>query len=388
MNRTIFLRRNVNVFYINSFLLRALFFLPILALFFQDILKSLFLVGIIIAARRFSSVIFEIPTGVLADKYGRKRILVIGYATLLFGFLFVALGNYFYTFIIGAVIWGLGEAFISGVEESIVYDSLKEIKEETRFKKVMSRVGIIENLGPAFGMMLGGFLASYSFRLAMVSTIPIILFSLITSLYYIEPYYRKSKKSMAYHTKESFSFILNNKQLLILLSFSLIVFGAGGAVHSMKEVFYSFVGIPIYLLGIIGSAAFFIRAIGSLASPYISDKLGDKKTLVIMESINFVMFFLATVILGWISVVLMVTKDIFRGVNNPVIRHLMNKEINPTYRTTILSIENFLVSLGSVIFTLILGYIANLSNITIAFRIFSFFSLFGVVLWLLLRGDK
>lgn len=78
----------------------------------------------------------EVPTGILADKIGRKLSIIIALALQLLGeVLFVFADNYA-TFIFISIIAGLGFCFASGCIEALVYDSLKEKNKQNEMKRV------------------------------------------------------------------------------------------------------------------------------------------------------------------------------------------------------------------------------------------------------------
>src|SRR3989339_806436 len=122
------LKRNVPLFYIFTFLSKTGFWVPILYFFLTetkgfDSVTTLFLISV----AALSTSVFEIPTGVIADKVSRKVSMTIG--TLIRAicmFLLVPVGGFFPILIV-MIFRGVGTSFTSGAEDSILYDSLKEI---------------------------------------------------------------------------------------------------------------------------------------------------------------------------------------------------------------------------------------------------------------------
>lgn len=127
-------------------------------------------------ALEIAVIFFEIPTGLVADKYSRKLSVVIGYFIIGLGFLVELLTLKFIWIFLAQIIWGFGYTFISGALDAWVSDEThnKEI-EQTYIKantisKVMTIFGIIGALG--FGII--------DIRLPMLlSAILYILMSLI-----------------------------------------------------------------------------------------------------------------------------------------------------------------------------------------------------------------
>jgi fucose permease len=95
----------------------------------------------------FSMFALEVPTGVVADKFGRKASLALGALVIVAGTIIYSSYPSFYVFMLGEFLWALGRALISGAEEAIVYDSLKHLKEESSSKKIFARMESISKFG-------------------------------------------------------------------------------------------------------------------------------------------------------------------------------------------------------------------------------------------------
>lgn len=93
---------------------------------------QLVLVGTIM---ELSILLFEMPTGLVADFFGRKKSLVVG--TFILGAAHLLEGSFpeFWAIAIGAILWGLGWTFISGTEEAWISDELESKELEQVFLK-------------------------------------------------------------------------------------------------------------------------------------------------------------------------------------------------------------------------------------------------------------
>lgn len=77
----------------------------------------------------------EVPTGVLADRFGRKAILAIGALVNGVGCWVFALSHDVATFALGEVLFGLGTALVSGADSALLYDSLAAERREAQFPR-------------------------------------------------------------------------------------------------------------------------------------------------------------------------------------------------------------------------------------------------------------
>ena len=83
--------------------------------------------------------LFEIPSGAMADKYTRRNLLGLAQAVRAVGYgIWVFVPNY-WGFLAGLVLWGVGRAMTSGTFEALLFDELKAEQKEHNYAKVLGR---------------------------------------------------------------------------------------------------------------------------------------------------------------------------------------------------------------------------------------------------------
>lgn len=115
-------------------------------------------IGIFFSIIGACGVVAEIPTGILADRRGRKPSGIIGTALLAAAPLVILFGHGFAAYCIAALLYGFGRSFLSGALESLVYDH-KDISKET-YRKVNSLEITFGQAGILIGAAFGGVLFS------------------------------------------------------------------------------------------------------------------------------------------------------------------------------------------------------------------------------------
>jgi DHA3 family tetracycline resistance protein-like MFS transporter len=130
---------------------------------------QLVLVGTVMEVTEF---LFEVPTGIVADTYGRRLSVIIGIFVTGAAFLFVALVNTFPLLALGSAIYGLGATFLSGAREAWIVDEVG--REHVRF--VFLRTTQIRRLAALAGALISAGLASIALYL------PILLGASLTIL--------------------------------------------------------------------------------------------------------------------------------------------------------------------------------------------------------------
>ncbi len=107
-----------------GFLKNLKFYEPYLIIFLLASNISLFEIGLLIAIRELVINIFEIPSGIIADHFGRKKELYICFGFYIISFIVFFFTVNFYIAIFAMILFGLGEAFRSGTHKAMIYSYL------------------------------------------------------------------------------------------------------------------------------------------------------------------------------------------------------------------------------------------------------------------------
>lgn len=362
--------RNVFLVYASLIAGGMLFFLPILALYFEESLFTATNVALIFAIEAIAMVVFEVPTGAIADLFGRKRTLVLANFVVLLAVLFLYIGGSMWMFALFAIFNSFARALASGTYNAFLYDTLKEERKEHHYKMVIGTFYALWPVGASIGSIIGGYLAKVSLSFPVgLSLIP-LLFAFILTLMLKEPKYKKEEhKNVLKHMFNSSKIIIQNKQLIILAIGGFILMAFGETIHLLGPLFFKFKEIPIELFGWVTAFVFGFSSLGHYYSHTISEKIGNKKTLIIAVLGSPILLILATLTTKYYAIALFVIPSIFFGLRNPIIDHLLNAEVSSSKRATIISINNFLGQLGVAIFAPFIGYFAELYSINTAFMI-------------------
>jgi MFS family permease len=380
--------KNILLMYVMDFWGGCLFFLPVLALYFEKSLYSAKNIAIIFAIEAISVAIFDIPTGVLSDKLGRKNISIAAYGTLLLSVIVLLLaGNNMVMFIIYAALSGLSMALGSGNGQSLIYDTLKEENKENLYKKIIGISNSMWPLGASLSSILGGYLASKSLTTAIYFTLIPVGIAFILTFFLKEPKYKKSETSSFIHAKDAFKEIFRNKQLIILFIGGFLLMSIGESLHNFNSIFLNFKNLPIIYFGYFGAAMFGLSALGHYIGHDVSEKFGNKSTLILAVTFSPIIGLASTLTHTYFSAILLSIPSIFFGIKNVVSDYLFNKNVLSSHRATINSILNSSNRIGIAVVVVFFGYLADLYSINTAFTIGFVLLLFVPILYLFVKDN-
>ncbi len=360
--------RNIYILYITTFLGGLMFFLPILALYYQQTLFSAQNVAFIFAVEAIASAIFEVPTGAVADLFGRKRSMLLAYFIDIIAFIILWIGGSMIMFIVYAILTALAHALNSGTDTAIMYDTLKQEGKENLYKKISGIYMAIWPAGAAISSIIGGYLATISLRTPVFYTIFPFIIALILIFFIDEPKYEKKKENtLNGHMLESLKDVLRNKQLVLILLGGIVVWSFGESTHFLNQLFFQFKNIPILWFGYIAAIDFAFSSLGFYFSHVISERFGNKRTVVFSVILMSVLLIVATLTTGYIMLALFTVSSFFFGLRSPILGHLWNAECESRKRATMNSINSLIYQLGVALVVPLVGYWSDLFTVNTAF---------------------
>ena len=107
-----------------------------------------------------SSLLSEVPTGVVADRYGRKTSMVSGSLVISVGFLVFALAGTLPVLLSAYVLFGVGSALMSGADDAYLFDALRAVGRVREFPAVAGRLNGLMTLTIAGFTIIGGLMAT------------------------------------------------------------------------------------------------------------------------------------------------------------------------------------------------------------------------------------
>jgi len=380
--------RNLKVLFLSFFLAGTLFFLPIIALYFKESLFTLTNVAIIFSVLATSTMIFEVPSGVISDLFGRRNTMIASYLILLLSIFFLYFGSNMLMFCIFAVLKALSRSLSSGTDKALIYDTLKAEGQEHLFKKATGIYQAAWALGGSLGSLVGGFLAVYSLSLPVLASFVPVGLSIISILFLKEvPFVKADHKKMHKQTLDSIKTILRDKQLIIIALSGVFLMGIGASLHELRAIFFEYKEIPLAYFGIISAFAYGLASLGFASSHYIAEKLGDKLSLVSAVFL-FAVIYISAVFSGPLIVGLcFIATSFFFGVRSPIMDHLVNREIESSQRATIMSINSLMNQVGLAIISIFFGYWADAHGIDSTYLLGGVALLVVPVLFLFLKKD-
>ncbi len=149
---------------------------PVYAIYMQANGITAAELGVLFTLWAGAALLFEVPSGALADRYPRKTVLVASGLIAALSFVVWTVFPTFLGFAAGFVVWALGSSLVSGTSEAYLHDFLQARGQGAAFERLYGRGEAAESIGAASALSLGGWLAEggYGLPLALSIAAPIL----------------------------------------------------------------------------------------------------------------------------------------------------------------------------------------------------------------------
>ncbi|MCP4406005.1 MAG: MFS transporter [bacterium] len=369
--------------------------LPIIVLYFLARNFTLAEFMVLLSVLNLSVFVFEVPTGVVADKFSRKWSVCSGTFFMGVSVLIMLTTVNYPLLIVGFISWGLGESLVSGADSALLYDSLQAEGMAAAFQQSIGTAISLQLAATVSGTILCGIIVD---RVGLRSPLSaglgvILLAAIVTALFKEPPFLQADRKEMdktfnaqvsSYitHLQASFRFIGQSRELMALIFINIVIlrlaflterpfaqpylasFGYNpGHISYLHTLFY-------------GSSALFAKY-----SHKLTTRMGDneRNSLSLVGLLGIV--FLAIMVNAWSSSVVVAAMAgiyLMKGVFDPLMQDSLNRRVASEKRASCLSIakmgNNFLGMFLGPLF----GYLSDAFSLKLSLFIFQW--MFGLLL--------
>lgn len=356
---------------------------------------SLFQLGILEGIFHVSSFLMEVPTGAVADIWGRKVSRICGRISSVISILLLLFSNSFLMFAISFVFAALSYNLESGAGEALIYDSLKELDMEKSYMKVNGIKEAAMKFGSVGGLLLGGYLASIDFRYAYITAACIGVIVILQSLTFTEPHVEtehvKEKnpiKVIKSQVKGSLEVLKKNKKIGFLIVFSQIIFVFGTTLFFYLQNYMKNNGYSEANIGVVLAVASLVGAIVATQAYKIERAIKEKGILLIMPIISVLSIWgIAFTKYHYVFFVIMSSVD---GVIYIAITDYINKLIPSEKRATIISFSSMVFSFFMIFIFPAVGKVGDLMSLESAFKMLAIIAsiLVAINIRFLLKNEK
>lgn len=363
--------------------------MPIIILFYEENdlgLKEIFLLKSVYSIVLVS---LDIPTGYLADAWGRRNCLISGCIIACGGFIFYSFSFTFWTFFFAEILLGVGQSLVSGADSALLYDTMLHYKQEDEYLKYEGKVTMVGNFSEAFAGIFGGLLATSSLRLPFYCQIGVAFIGIPAALtlkeYNVKTQITNPVKNILHIIRYS---LITNKSLCYDIMFSGIIGAATLTMAWFVQPILMQINMPTGLFGVVWTALNLTVGIAALYSDALNVRLGENRSYSLILIFIVCGYLAVSVCLNYFSLFLLFLFYIVRGFATPILKGYINRQTFSEMRATVLSIRNFIIRLIFAVMAPFIGWLNDAFSLAFALQITATIIFIPGFLFLILQWRK
>lgn len=342
---------------------------PLYAVMFTEFKMEPWQVAALFTVWSSTTFLLEIPSGVWADRYSRKKILLAGQLLKAVGFTIWMLFPTFIGFLSGFILWGIQCAFISGTFQALIYDELKLLNEEKQYTKISGRTKSF-SLG---GILLASVLASpavflgYPFILIVSASVVLaagMILQYLPEAQKIESLEEKEQKSML---KKGFKIAFKQKSVFKIILFISIIYALDGGLEEFYPILANNVGLPKYALGLFIALICGVQGLAGYLAYHFEKR--SNRFFYLLFLINGLLLTITTIVYTVPSLVFILMFGFLFTIVEVVFEARLQHAIESETRATVSSVLGALAEVSSLAVFLAIGMSAQISKYQTGFMI-------------------
>lgn len=331
---------------------------------------SLMHLGILEATFHIVSFIMEVPTGSVADIWGRKASRIAGRLVSILSLALMFWTQSFLLQLAGFAISALGYNLESGAGDALVYDSLLTVGKQDMYMKVLGKQELIAQGSAVVAFLVGGYLAVHSYAFAFGISMAICLASAVISLGFTEPPLERNERpantlglgksivgSMQSQIVDSVRIMREKPRIGFLILFSELLFAFMVCLFFYLQNFWTQQGFSEGQIGIVFAVHSLISGFTSFEAMRIERKLGQKGVLAVMPLL--LLSCLWGITLSPWPIVFYVMTGCIEGILIVTVGDYLNRLIPSAQRATILSFQSMAFSMFMILLFPLVGWIGE-----------------------------
>jgi hypothetical protein len=375
------LHNNIRTIYLlgffNSFMVVNPIFVPLLqghGLSMSQVLQTQALFALTIA-------LFEVPSGYIADLWGRRQAILVGSAFFAVGFLCLWNADTFVDFLIYEVVLGIGYSLISGADLALLYDTEVYLQERDMAGgagagKSLSRLISFEAAASGIAGIVASILLLWSLQAVVVAQAVIGLIPLLLAFVLVDVPKPPVEVSHKDNARTILELLLFGKPVVLWTAFAIAAFGLLAVnVFWIYQKYWEFQGVPIDWYGYIWAAFALTVSLAARYASALEQRLGTRGVLCLIGTLPLLGLVGMILGAGWIGVMFGFALQISRGLSMSLFYEGLNRRVPGHFRATVNSLVSFLVRVIFIGTGPLLGYaLDSLGVITTLFLLVAIFA--------------
>lgn len=343
--------------------------MPIMLLFYKGNGMGTYELFVLKAIYSVAVVVMEIPSGWMADVWGRKKTLVLGSILGSLGFLIYSFSYGFLAFVVAEIVLGIGLSFISGADSAMLYDSLKADNKTEKYTREEGRITSAGNFAEAIAGTVSGLLIYFSLRTPFYFQFVVAAMAIPAAFTLIEPKIHSTEPVLSIKklVKNIRSTLVSDKNLRVAILLSAVTGTATLTFAWLVQPFFIAIGLPEIYFGFFWTALNLSVGISSIFAHKVEEFLGKQWSILLVIVFLSAGYFFTGITISYWGLSFLFLFYLARGIATPIFKNYINKYTESEVRATMLSVRNFIIRIAFAVIGPLLGWITDNVSLDKAF---------------------
>lgn len=379
------MKRNIRIVYALAFFHTFMLIAPVLVPFFES--KGLTLSEIFYLQAIFATVVvlLEAPSGYLADKMGRRGVLLIGSVAHGAGYLFLVFADGFWPLVVFEVILGVAMSMMSGADLALLYDTERAInKAEEEHSRSIAHLASTKAYANGAGALLGGGMALWSFDAIVMVQAAVSWVCLVLAILLAEPPIEQTENPVTtLDFKALYKHLIKGDKVLRQVFIAIPLYNLSTfQVAWLVQPYWQEQGLTMFMFGVLWFAQSMTVGIASQCGHMIEKRKGAVFALLLIGILPILGHFGMAWFDGWYGIGICFILFFCRGLYQVVLVNALNKRVPGQVRATVNSLTSLTFRFGFIFSGPVVGYVAETQGLGTALNMLGLASIamFGLIM--------
>jgi MFS family permease len=309
-------------------------------------------------------ILLEIPTGIIADKWNRKNMLVLSGLLGCCEFLILVFATEFWHFALVVFLAGVSRSVSSGSENALLYDSLLLKSQEQSFEKYLGRLNACDFISAIIAALCGSFLASrFDLVLNYWISSGSALIAFLISFWLIEPAIKSQNDDESIPIKEyiksSLLFFKNNQAVFLVILTGMVTGAAINFIYEFWQLYLNELMVPVVYFGLFSALFMFLNLPGNMLVVSLKSRFNYRTLLLVVTAIFAAGFSYISIVHNYSSLFAISLIFLVSGVIDPLATGYLHHRIDSSMRATMDSFQSLGVNAVTMITGMGFGYFSS-----------------------------
>lgn len=343
------------------------FMVPVIVLFWRENGLDLVDVHLLQAIFAVAVVLLEVPTGMVADRLGKRASLIAASAITSAGMGLYALGHGFWVFLSAELALALGISLHSGAGSALLYDTLRALGRAAEYQRYEGRTRALQLVSVGVCALVGGVVGAHSTRATVWLTAvgPLCALALALSLVEVadppgrgQPW-REGLVGYRQLIGDALRFVARHRLVRWLIAFFGVLTASSIWMLWIYQPYMERCGLPVWAFGVAFALFNLVAAAASRLADGVAARCGERGTLWLLGGLQLAPPLLMAAFVHPASFLFICGHQAVRGLAPPVISARVMRYTYADKRATVLSIGSMAGRLLYAASAVLFGWIAE-----------------------------